>query len=145
MSNLVNIDINDAIVKLGSSITLMIRKICMTPIEKIRNRIDIKGLTKSEKLIIQKYYSKELDEFTSCGQTISFSNSETLHIVDKLCRRKILISQSEIEIIMNYNGYGVVYNLNSNAIKKLNRKRIKRYIFMEETKNDRNYSKWKDT
>src|SRR5665648_198647 len=145
MSNLVNIDINDAIVKLGSSITLRIRKICMAPIEKIRNRIDIKGLTKSEKLIIQKYYSKELDEFTSCGQTISFSNSETLHIVDKLCRRKILISQSEIEIIMNYNGYGVVYNLNSNAIKKLNRKRIKRYIFMEETKNDRNYSKWKDT
>lgn len=130
--NLFNINTSfEGVIKIIKYITYPIKKLFTLVIKKITNNADVKGLTKAEKDIIKKFYSKSLEEFTLSGQTISFNDSETKNIVDKLSRRKILKPMSKVEQIMAYNGSGVVYNLNPNALKKLNKSKVKNEIVIE--------------
>jgi len=58
------------------------------------------------------------------AQTIAFTNAEVTFIVDNLCRRNVLISQSKLEKIDNYTGCGVRYKMNPYAARKLTQKRV---------------------
>ena len=108
-------------------ITYPIKKPILFITEKAKNRVNTKELTKSEKQIILNFYSKELNEFTLCGQPILIEKG-TLNIIDKLYRRKILVKLSDFEEIMNYNGRGTCYYLNPKALKILNKKKNRNEI-----------------
>lgn len=93
--------------------------------------VNLKKLTCCEKDMIKKYYSYELHEFIRSGQTIQ-EDSKTYPVITKLCERNILIPLNQLEKINNYNGSGVVYYINSKAVKKINKPKYKKNILVQE-------------
>lgn len=82
--------------------------------------IDVKNLTEEEIKIIMKFYNKDLNEFVLNSVTIP-ETPTTYPIISKLINRNILEFKSDIQKIESYNGFGVLHNINSLSLKKLNK------------------------
>ena len=83
-------------------------------------KVNIKKLTKLEKIIINKFYNFDLMEFSLNSVSIS-ETEETYPVILKLIKRNILKEMSTLEKIDSYDGKGVRYNLTNRAWKKLNK------------------------
>ena len=82
--------------------------------------VNLNGITKYEKEIIDKFYNSKLNEYTL--EPVTLKENECYDIILKLVERNILEEKTELERINDYNGYGVNYNLTKKARKKLNKK-----------------------
>lgn len=85
-----------------------------------KTRIDVKNLTEEEIKIIMKFYNKDLNEFVLNSVTIP-ETPTTYPIISKLINRNVLEFKSDIQKIESYNGFGVIHNINSLSLKKLNK------------------------
>jgi hypothetical protein len=82
--------------------------------------IDIDALTNSEMKILRRFFSKSLNEFSPVPQIIS-AEVNTSQVVRKLCDRNILEDLTDAERFMKYDGFGVSYSLNKDAVIELNK------------------------
>jgi hypothetical protein len=86
----------------------------------IESKINLNALTAAEKKILRKYFSKSLNEFSAVPQVIS-TDVNTSQVIRKLCDRNIMEDMTDAERLMNYDGYGVLYSLNQDAVNELNK------------------------
>jgi hypothetical protein len=70
--------------------------------------------------ILRRFFSKSLNEFSPVPQIIS-AEFNTSQVVRKLCDRNILEDLTDAERFMKYDGFGVSYSLNKDAVIELNK------------------------
>lgn len=83
------------------------------------SKVNLKDLTKAEKVIIDKFFNKNIKKFIS--KKVPIDGSKFNDEIDSLIERKILKNLNEYEIIENYTSGGVLYELTEEAIEVLNK------------------------
>lgn len=85
---------------------------------KLKDAIKVDDLTLNEKEVLKKFYIPELKKYTKEKREIYCRNNA----IELLTERGIIKKQTEMELIDNYIGNGVLYQLTDEAVKELNKK-----------------------